>query len=103
MTHTRFRNVSCFAGLAIGVLMIMSAEMAHADIRPCTEEEAGPPATDTDLPILCEVMTVTGERPGLAEALTANAAERPEMFRAAFRDVVIAQIEAADWRIDQTS
>jgi len=62
MTYIPLPNIACIAGLIIGVTLILGADVARAEMRSCTEEEAGRFAADENLPVICDVMTVTAKR-----------------------------------------
>lgn len=62
MTYVPLPNIACIVGLIAGFTLILGADLARADTRPCTEEEAGQFNSDTDLPVICDIMTVTAKR-----------------------------------------
>lgn len=62
MTYVPLPNIACIVGLIAGFTLILGADMARADVRPCTEEEAAQITSEDGLPVICEVMTVTAKR-----------------------------------------
>ena len=62
MRQTHFRNTICAFGLIFGTALIASADMAYAEVLPCTEEQMAGLESADGLPVICERMIVTGTR-----------------------------------------
>lgn len=62
MTYIPLPNIACIVGLIAGFTLILGADMARAEMRSCTEEEAGQFNSDDELPVICDVMTVSAKR-----------------------------------------
>lgn len=103
MAIASFRNFTCFTGLFLGAAIIMSADLARADVRPCTAEEAARAPLQSDLPVLCEVMTITAERPDPERGLYAALSHNGLVELAQMRESAADRLRRATWQVDLTS
>jgi len=67
MTNTSFRNFICIVGLVFGATLITGANLAHAEVRECNEQEVARITEDRGEPIFCDVITVGAQAPGSSQ------------------------------------
>jgi len=107
MTFDSLRNFACVAGMVIGATLIMGADIARADVRPCTAEEAGDFETPGGLPLICETMTVTANRTELlatvADGAKKGTNEDALIAAASLRAEAVERVESQNWATELVS